>query len=243
MNILSCFLFILLPSAVDPVSLASDTSGSKFVATAGISINSNGIAAIPAFSLGEPAIIASVSLRKKRFSYDPALAYDLDFRPWFIDNWFHYRIMNRQEFELRTGINFSSFFSGIKLPEKEVHQSERYLAFELASFYKPYTDNVFSLVYWRDMGMDEGTIKGHFLSFSWEKSGIGIRNIQLTSGLQFFYINYDGNNDGFFVTPRLSALFSDTPLTLFFQATQVLQSNIEPSPGFRWNVGLTFSFL
>ena len=42
----------------------ADTSKTKLKAYATVSLNSNGIASIPAFSLGAPAIIASVSLAK-----------------------------------------------------------------------------------------------------------------------------------------------------------------------------------
>ncbi len=77
------------------------------------SININGIAPIPAFSLDKPALISSVNLIKGRFSYDPILAYSLEAKPWFIDNWFHYKIVVRPKFELRTGINFSTFCSGL----------------------------------------------------------------------------------------------------------------------------------
>jgi hypothetical protein len=244
MNILSCLLIAFLPSNGNPGYQVIDTTKTGPVANAEISINSNGIASIPAFSLDKPAVIASISLSENRFSYDPALAYGLDFRPWFIDNWFHYKIIKRQTFDLRTGINFSSFFSGLKLPEREIHQSERYMAFELASFYKPGKSCVFSLMYWRDMGMDKGTIKGHFISLSGDKSGIRMSNrLHLSAGLQIFYLNYYGNNDGLFFTPRASIILTDTPFRLFFQATQVIQSNIEPSPGFRWNAGLAYSFL
>jgi hypothetical protein len=244
MNILSCLLIAFLPSNCNSETQATDTIKTGLEVNAEISINSNGIASIPAFSLDKPAVIASISLSENRFSYDPALAYGLDFRPWFIDNWFRYKIIRRQTFDFRTGINFSSFFSGLKLPEREIHRSERYMVLELASFYKPGNTSVFSLMYWRDMGMDKGTIKGHFISLSGDKSGVRISNrLHLSAGLQVFYLNYYGNNDGFFVTPRASIALTESPFRLFFQATQVIQSNIEPSPGFRWNAGLAYSFL
>lgn len=244
MNILlSCFLLTLFPCGSFDCT-APDTSGSRLATTAGISINSNGIASIPAFSLDKPAVISSISLAKNRFSYDPVLAYDLDFRPWFIDNWFHYKIVRRPLFELRTGINFSAFFSRLKLPERDIHQSERYMAIELASFFKPVTGHVFSLLYWRDMGMDEGTIKGHFISLSADTPEMEAgKKILFAAGLQLFYINYYGKNDGVFISPKFSASIKETPFTLFSQATQVIQSNIDPSPGFRWNIGLQYSFL
>jgi hypothetical protein len=99
------------------------------------------------------------------------------------------------------------------------------------------------MAYWNDRGQDEGTIKGHFISLSGERSGISVgRNFLFAGYLQLFYINYTGNSDGFFVSPKLSTFVRNIPLTLFFQAIQAIDSNIEPFPGFKWNLGLTFTF-
>src|SRR5512138_1913745 len=78
-------------------------------AYATFSLNSNGIASIPAFSLGKPAIIAALYLQKGRFSFDPVLAYDTRMKPWFFDSWLHYKIIRRPKFMLRSGFNFSNF--------------------------------------------------------------------------------------------------------------------------------------
>ena len=113
-----------------------DSLRSKLSAGATISLNSNGIASIPAFSLGKPAVLASITLAKGRFSYDPSLAYGLNLQPWFIDNWFHYKIIDRQSFTLRTGINVSTFNSNINFSDSVFLRAERYLAFEIAGIYK-----------------------------------------------------------------------------------------------------------
>lgn len=207
-----------------------------------VSVNSNGISSIPAFSLGEPAVIATASVGG-RFSWDPVLAYGLDIRPWFIDNWLHYKIVDREKLKIRTGVNFSMYFSDLRLPDKEVLQSERYWAFEVAGFWYFSPTNNISLMYWSDNGKEPGTISGHFVSLAWEKVAMRISD-QLSAGIfvQLFYIGYDGNNDGFFVSPRLSASLERLPVSLYFQATQAIESNIEPWPGFKWNVGLMYSF-
>ena len=88
----------------------ADSTKTKLKASANVSVNSNGIAYIPAFSLDEPAIIGAFSLEKGRFSYDPILSYTMDLRPWIIDNWLHYRIVDRPSFELKAGGVFSAFF-------------------------------------------------------------------------------------------------------------------------------------
>ena len=48
---------------------------------------------------------------KGRFSYDPQLSYGLNLKPWIIDNWVHYKIVDRPVFEFKAGAVISSFFS------------------------------------------------------------------------------------------------------------------------------------
>jgi hypothetical protein len=98
-------------------------------------------------------------------------------------------------------------------------------------------------MYWNDRGQDPGTLIGHFISVAGEKSGIKAgRYVSLSASLQVFYIDYDGNNDGLFVTPKLSAFSGKIPFSLFVMATQPIMSNISPYPDFNWNIGLLYTF-
>lgn len=242
MKILSCSLFILI--SFDALSVVNaDSSKTKLKAGATISLNSNGVASIPAFSLGKPAVIATVNLSKGRFSYDPCLAYGLDLRPWYIDNWFHYRIIKKPVFELRTGFNISSFFTRNGTGEDITLKGERYFDTEIAGMYN-ISENLFlSLIYWTDSGLDKGTIQGHFLSIAAEKSEIKIGGpVLLAANIQLFYIDYNRNNDGLFLSPRISFSIKKMPFEVFFQAIQAVASNIDPFPGFRWNAGLSYQF-
>lgn len=221
----------------------SDTLISRLKASCSVSLNSNGIASIPSFSLDKPAIMASVTLAKGRFSYDPTLAYGLDLRPWFIDNWLHYRIIIKPKFELRTGFNISTFGSKYLLDEGSIHEAQRYLAFELSGTYKLTSKSFLSLSYWNDRGQEPGTIKGHFFSIVGDRSDIMLgEKVSLAANVMIFYINYTGNEDGLFISPKISAFVKDIPFSLFFQGTQAIQSNINPFPRFRWNVGLSYTF-
>ena len=220
----------------------ADSSKTKLKAGGTVSLNSNGIASIPAFSLDKPAILASLTLTKNRFSYEPLLAYGLDLKPWFIDNWLHYKLIVKPAFELRTGFNISTFFSEYKLPDEVILQGQRYFAFELTAVYKLSPKNSLLLAYWNDRGQEKGTIKGHFLNLVAESSEINIgKNIILSAALQLFYINYDGNNDGLFISPKISSSVRSVPFSIFFQAIQTLESNISPFPGFRWNLGISYT--
>lgn len=237
-----CCLFLFYTCEVCFPSSADSTSG-KLQASASVSINSNGIASIPAFSLGKPALIASIAIIKGRFSYDPALAYGLNMKPWFIDNWLHYKIISKPRFVLRTGVNFSTFFTESRMEGSTILSAERYLAGEIAGFYQLSAGNTLSLIYWNDNGIEPGTVSGHYISITDEVAGIRLgNNFLFGASAQLFYINYDGPNDGLFISPRVSLGISDIPFTVYLQGTQVLKSNITPSPGFKWNAGLQYNF-
>ncbi len=224
-------------------NVPADTSRSNLRAGCIFSINSNGIASIPAFSLGKPAAVAAITLSKGRFSLDPVLAYGLNMKPWYIDAWLHFMIVDKPAFKLRTGFNFSNFFTEYKLPDKDILQSERYWAAEIAGFYYFTPNTVMSLMYWRDMGQEPGTISGHYISLTGERNEIKIgAYLMLGCYFQIFYIDYDGNNDGLFVSPKISLSVNGSPLAIFFQATQAIKSNISPFPGFRWNAGIALTF-
>jgi hypothetical protein len=237
------FLFSLLMLNQAYSSGQSDSVRNKLKADFNVSLNSNGIASIPAFSLGAPAIIASAGLAKGRFSYDPVLAYGVDMKPWYIDSWLHYKIIDRTSFKFRTGINFSNFFTEVNLSDEVIMKSERYWALELAGMYYFDEKTSLTLMYWRDKGKDPGTISGHFITLIGDKSGMPLgRYLVWGANIQLFYIDYTGNNDGLFVTPKLSVSALAVPITLFLQATQAIVSNVEPFPGFEWNIGVAYTF-
>ena len=242
MRLAFCLVLFYLFTSTYSNELA-DSSKTKLEAGAVVSLNSNGMASIPAFSLGKPAIIASISLVKNRFSYTPTLAYGLDLKVWFIDNWLNYKIIRKPAFELTAGFNLSTFGSKYNLPDGSVLEAQRYFAYALTGVYKFSAKNSLTIAYWNDNGQEKGTLRGHFFNLVGERSEMNIgKNVQLAAVLQIFYINYDGNNDGLFVAPKISASVSNIPFSIFLQITQALSSNISPSPGFRWNAGIAHRF-
>jgi hypothetical protein len=219
-----------------------DTLKPKLNAGVTFSLNSNGIASIPAFSLGKPAMMASAYFVKGRFSYEPLLAYGLDGKPWFIDNWLHYKPVVRLKYELRVGFNLSTFCSKHELPEGSIHEAQRYFAFELTQTYKFTSRSFLSLAYWNDRGQEPGAISGHFISLTGERNEIPVgKNVLLAANIMLFYINYTGNNDGLFISPKVSSTVRNLPFDLFFQATQTIQTNVEPYPEFKWNIGISYT--
>ncbi len=242
MRILSCFLFLFIFSLTYSAE-SMDSTKPKLKISGNVSLNSNGMAPIPSFSLGKPALIGAFSLQRRRFSFDPQIAFGVDMRPWIIDNWVHYRIIFNPKFELRTGIDFSMFFSKFSTGDYKILQGQQYLTFEIAGIFNLTPTSSFSLMYWSDNGQDPGSIKGNFYNAVYEKNDIIIGDSMFLSGsVQLFYLDYTGSNDGLFISPRIATSVRNVPLSLFFQATQSVTSNIEPWPGFRWNTGLAWLF-
>jgi hypothetical protein len=241
MRVTLCCLLIFFSTLVHAFE-KTDSARAKLNVSAIFSLNSNGIASIPAFSLDEPALMATLALKKNRFSYEPVLAYGLDLKPWIIDNWFNYKIIVRPSFEFITGINISAYFSEYALSGDSILQSQRYFTFAFTGVYKISPASALSLAYWNDRGQDKGTLMGHFISLMGERSGIKImKNLLLSVNIQLYYINYSGNNDGLFLSPKISSTIKSLPFTVLFQCNQALVSNISPFPGFTWNVGIGYT--
>lgn len=239
LSFLICIVFSILCSAQEP---ADSIHTKKLHAEATVSLNSNGIAYIPAFSLDKPAIIGMFSLVKGRFSYDPALSYSLELRPWIIDNWFHYKVIDRPAFEFKLGGVISSFFSEVESDEELIHRAQKYLAGELTATYKFSPKTSLAFTYLIDRGQDPGTVKGHFFNLQASKSDLEVgKKGLLSASLQLFYINYTGNEDGLFTAGNLSATLRNVPFAIFVQAIQAINSNITPFPPFKWNVGLSYT--
>ncbi len=219
-----------------------NSKSKKLKAEASVSLNSNGIAYIPAFSLDKPALIGAFSLVKGRFSYDPQLCYGLNLKPWIVDNWFHYKIVDRPVFEFKAGAVISSFFSEYETDSETILQAQKYLALEFTSTYKFNPNTSLAFTYLLDRGQDPGTTQGHFFNLQADKSDISIGKMGLLSAsVQLFYINYTGNSDGLFTAGNISASLRNIPFSVFAQLIQAITSNITPFPEFKWNVGLAYT--
>jgi hypothetical protein len=241
-KLLACMALFFIFSLSWSQENADSIKSKKLHAEATISLNSNGIAYIPAFSLDKPAIIGMFSLVKGRFSYDPVLSYSLELRPWIIDNWFHYKIIDRSKFEFKAGAVFSSFFSEVETPEGVIHQAQKYLAVEFVSTYKFTPKTSLAFTYLLDRGQDPGTTSGHFFNLQAAKSDMNLgKKGLLSASIQLFYINYTGNDDGLFTAGNVSATLRNVPFAIFVQAIQAISSNITPFPEFKWNVGLSYT--
>jgi len=234
--------FVLLLVSLDGFS-QENVQVNKWTFSGSFSINSNGINPIPAFSLGKAAAIANLSISKGWFNYEPGLAYAFDAKPWYVDNWFHIYLVRKPVFKLRTGVNFSMFFMEKTVSGEKFLNGDRYLTGEIAGIFTlPGNTNIW-LMYWNDNGQERGTINGHYFNLFIEKTDINAGDeFRLAASLQIFMLQYTANNDGFFISPKLTFTRNKFPLALYTQANIPVTTNMLPAPKFQWNIGLAYIF-
>ena len=181
------FLFTAL------ISLAKENSedvGKSIEVSGSLSYNTNGVAPIPAFSYGKPVVTANLYIAMNRFSYDPQFSYGLDLKPWIIDNWLHYKLVDKSRFELRTGVNISVFSSDYIDDDVTIRQGQRYMTFELAEIYNISETSTVSLLTWYDKGWEDGTISGYFISLVFDKTNLRLGDqILMDINAHTFYID------------------------------------------------------
>lgn len=218
----------------------------KFSGT--ISANTNGISPIPAFSLEKPAIVGSLSLRKKRFSYDPETAFSVKGVPWFLNSYFRYRLIEKPRFQFRTGVIWGIGYSYPEVTLNGVSRTiaiaERFFWLELVPKYVISEKLALSSIIFIGYNFEPGSVKRiDYISLigNITKAGLG-KKVYLNFFPQIFYLNLDGATDGFFIAGVLGIGLTKLPLVLSTQFNQTLTTSISPDPGFKWNVGLSYSF-
>lgn len=64
-----------------------DSTKAPFTVSGSILVSNNGIDPVPAFALGEPAVMSSIFIKKGNFLFNPQFNYSLKGKPWSVNNW------------------------------------------------------------------------------------------------------------------------------------------------------------
>lgn len=244
-------LWLWIALSVSATSFAQttrDTLNTSFKFSGTISVTTNGISPIPAFSLDKPAIAGFLSLRKNRFSYDPEIAFSTQGVPWFLNNCFRYRLIETPKFGLRTGVIWGLGYSYPTITENgvtnTVAKAERFAWLDLLPAYQLSKKLSLSSRTLIGYNFEPGSVKRiHYFSLSANLTQIHLaRTIDCEFYPQLFYLNLDGNRDGFFVSGVAGVRYAKLPLFLSTQMNSTLTTSISPDPGFKWNISLTYSF-
>ena len=132
-----------------------------------VSVTHNGIALVPSFSLGEPALLVDLKFRKGKFSFEPDMRFALEGKPWSMLFWFRYQAVEKKRFTLRTGIHPALNFRTVSVIRdgmtENILEARRYLAGELVPNYKISNKVSIGMYYLHGRGFDEGTKQVNFL--------------------------------------------------------------------------------
>jgi hypothetical protein len=241
-----CFFVLNLASFV--ISFSQDSTQEKsneWEFHGNIQVNNNGISPVPAFSLGRPALMSTLAIKKGRFTFNPEYNMSLDVRPWVINEWFRYQIPKKNSY-YQFGFNFSQFFTQTEMmvnSEKQISSNlTRYVTAE-AMYGTKLSEHIgLRVTYWISGSLDfDGVKQGHFLLASLPLTSLGGQeglNINVIPNL--FYINNTIPFEGLFTSVIANLGYEKLPVRLFGQAVQPIKA--DDSALFNWNFGLNYFF-
>lgn len=208
-----------------------------------IQLTNNGISPVPAFSLGKPALLTTLHVQKGKFTFSPEFNFDLEAKPWSVNTWIRYQIIQKKKWDFTLGNNFSLFFKkNNPALTKEEFQLQRYQALEFNLGYHFTKMRGINLMYWRSQSLDDvGIRKGLFLILICQISDFyNGKNISLGIRPSVFIIDNTAPFSGFFTSQISTVYFKKIPFNFSFQTVHPLRT--EPETKFNWNAGLNFQF-
>lgn len=219
--------------------LLDDVSGT-------ISLTHNGIALVPSFSLGQPALLVDLKFRKDRFSFEPDMRFALEGKPWSMLFWLRYQVIKEKKFTLRTGIHPALNFRTVSVTRngltEDILEARRYLAGELAPTYKISKNFSLGMYYLHGRGFDEGVKQVNFLVLNSNFNHLNISGEYFANFTpQVYYLTSD-DLQGFYAAGFLTLAKKDFPISVTAIVNKALDTEIVPKDDFIWTVLLNYSF-
>lgn len=239
----SVTVFAQVLSSTDTLHSTYNAPKNTITLTGTATISTIGFSPVPSFSFDKPIGSVALSLTNKRLSYNPAIYAGLNGKPWIIENWLKYLVINKRKFKLSAGFNASLFFKTELSPNKEETISANRNV--TAGLFAEQTVNEhlsFNFTYWYNKRCDRGTISGHFTNAVASISKITLVNkLYLDIKPELFYFNNTGSVDGLFASCNISIGHRQFPVSLFLQGVQPIWVNFTGT-SFKWNTGVLYVF-
>lgn len=213
----------------------------------GVTVTDNGISLIPTFSLGKPAAIFDLSLKKRRLSFEPQLRFSLEGKPWSFIFWWRYKLLKTPRFSLNIGTHPSLVFKTLNVNDNgtptALISAKRYWASEFVPSFSLSKNVSIGAYYLYSHGLDEGTILNtHFLTLNAHFSNIPLfKGFYLRYDPQVYYLKMD-QQDGFYVCSTLTLAKRNCPFSISSIINKAIQTRISASKDVVWNLSLTYAF-
>lgn len=204
----------------------------------------NGIASIPAFTLGEPAVLVFLRTNiSKHFSFSPDITFSMkDGSFWFSDLWLRYHtdLDSTKKWTVIVGVDYPSFIGGsaTNTAGKKISTTSIYPTGQLCLERKVGKSNLLVLDYWYLKATDMTTgIKGSYLSLSFYYNK-PLKDFSFGLHPNLFYLNYSDGTKGFM--GALDVKFSHNKSGLFFASQGISPLGADKvKSGWNLSLGIT----
>ena len=242
MEILLIAFGLVLAASAPAYSLAVKDTIPDDSVSGRVQISNMGFAPVPAFSFNSPIVIGFLSVKKKRFNFEPDAAVGLNGKPWMTNNWFRYTLSERKNRKATLGVNPSLFFKNETLsPGEAIVLAHRNMTLEVAVESTLFGGRLW-FTYTNIRAFDKGMLSGNFLDVSGRFTIASIREKLVANFTpQVFYFNFDGNVDGLFASSTIRIEHVKLPLSFYTQGVLPIWSNF-PGNRFKWNFGVFMTF-
>jgi hypothetical protein len=239
-------IFILLLITNYAFSQKLDSTKTNISVNGAFTITNSGISVIPTFTLGKPALIYDLVVRKNKFSFEPQFRFAVeDFKPWSFVFWLRYKIIESKRFKMGVGVHPSTVFSNSIITtngvSKEAITVRRYWAGDLNPTYLLSKNISVGVYYLYAKGLGDATKNTNFVALSSSFSNIILgREFYFKASPQIYYLNLD-EKDGFYATSTFTISKRNFPLSISSIVNKKIESTV-PSDDFVWNVSFIYSY-
>jgi hypothetical protein len=212
-----------------------------------ITLTNKGISTIPSFTLGKPAVVFDLSLRKDKLSFEPQFRFALEGKPWSFLFWWRYKLLESEKLNIGLGAHPALSFKTIPVTTNETLKdaiiTRRYLAGELSPYYSLSKNISIGLYYLYSYCMEKDAARNtNFLSFRSNFSNIKLSDQYFMKfAPQIYYLSSD-KEDGFYVNTTLTLAKRNFPVTISSILNKTIKSDVSGSKDFLWNVSLIYAF-
>lgn len=234
----------LMPS----LALAQDVGAPTTVDVSGtVNVTSKGISNVPALTLGRPAMVFDLFVRKGSVGFEPQFRFDLHGKPWSFLLWGRYRAVQGDTFRLTLGAHPSfSFRSAKDLTdgvERDVIQARRYVAGDITPTWALTDRATVGGYYLYSKGLDFGAPPHTHLA----AVRASVANIELTDrlvlqiGPQAYFLRTNGQN-GTYANASASVGLRGSPISVNTMVNVPIDTAVAGGQDVLWNVSVTYAF-
>jgi hypothetical protein len=245
-TIITKLLLILLLFLNQSLAQKADSTKTPITVNGAVTITNSGISVIPTFTLGKPALIFDLIVRKNKFSFEPQFRFAIeDFKPWSFIFWLRYKITESKKFKMGVGVHPSTVFDNTLITTngvtKEAITVRRFWAGDLNPTILLSKNVSVGIYYLHSIGLADATKSTNFLALSGNFTNIKLgRDYFMKAFPQIYYLNLD-EKEGYYATSTFMIGKKNFPLTLASIVNKKIDSTV-PSDDFVWNVSLIYAY-